>query len=101
MIIPNGTILEMGVAYQVARAMGIETVTFEFADQRERIWIAQNDEIMSHDTTALWQGLGGGDLPDKARQAMVELFSARKGARLWGATLPDNGNKIPLRALPR
>ena len=83
-IVPNGTILEMGVAYQVASAMGIETVTFEFADQRERIWIAQNDEIMSHDTTALWQGLGGRDLPEKARQAMVELFSARKGARLWG-----------------
>ncbi len=83
-IVPNGTILEMGVAYQVASAMGIETVTFEFADQRERIWIAQNDEIMSHDTTALWQGLGGQDLPEKARQAMVELFSARKGARLWG-----------------
>ena len=83
-IIPNGTILEMGVAYKVARKMGIETMTFEFADQRERIWIAQNDEIMSHDTTALWEGLGGQALPEEARQAMVELLAARKGARLWG-----------------
>ncbi len=83
-IIPNGTILEMGVAYKVARKMGIETMTFEFADQRERIWIAQNDEIMSHDTTALWDGLGGQALPEEARQAMVELLAARKGARLWG-----------------
>ena len=83
-IIPNGTILEMGVAYKVARKMGIETMTFEFADQRERIWIAQNDEIMSHDTTALWEGLGGQALPEKARLAMAELLSARKGARLWG-----------------
>ena len=83
-IIPNGTILEMGVAYKVARKMGIETMTFEFADQRERIWIAQNDEIMSHDTTALWEGLGGQALPEEARQAMVDLLAARKGARLWG-----------------
>ena len=83
-IVPNGTILEMGVAYKVARKMGINTVTFEFADQRERIWIAQNDEIMSHDTSALWEGLGGQALPEEARQAMEALFSARKGARLWG-----------------
>lgn len=84
-IVPNGTILEMGVAYQVARGMGIDTMTFEFADQRERIWIAQNDEIMSHDTSALWEGLGAQPLPEKAHQAMEELFSARKGARLWGS----------------
>ena len=83
-IIPNGTILEMGIAYKVAQKMGIETMTFEFADQRERIWIAQNDEIMRHDTTALWDGLGGQALPEEARQAMVELLAARKGARLWG-----------------
>jgi len=57
-IVPNGTILEMGVAYQIARLLGIQTVTFEFADQRERIWIAQDGEIMAHDTSALWEALG-------------------------------------------
>lgn len=84
LVIPNGTILEMGVAYQVARSLGIETVTFEFADQQERIWLAQNDEIMQHNTADLWDGLGWQPLPDKARQALMGLFGARKNANLWG-----------------
>lgn len=83
-IVPNGTILEMGVAYQIARLLGIRTVTFEFADQRERIWIAQDDEIMSHDTTALWEALGNQPLPEKAREILETLFTARKKATTWG-----------------
>ncbi|MGI6250570.1 MAG: hypothetical protein ACOYKD_04320 [Anaerolineaceae bacterium] len=83
-IVPNGTILEMGVAYQIARLRGIRTVTFEFADQRERIWLAQDGEIMSHDTTALWQALGNQPLPEKAKQKLVDLYAARKNAKSWG-----------------
>jgi len=84
LILPNGTILEMGVAYQVERLLGIRTVTFEYADQRERIWLAQDDEIMSHHTAELWNGLGGQPLPEAARQAVGELSFARKNAKLWG-----------------
>ena len=84
LVIPNGTILEMGVAYKIAGLLGIETVSFEFADQQERIWLAQNDEIMSHNTKALWESLGNQNLPEKAKQAMMNLFGARKGAQLWG-----------------
>ena len=85
LVIPNGTILEMGVAYQAARLLDIETVTFEFADQQERIWLAQNDEIMQHNTDDLWNSLGSQPLPEKARQALMGLFAARKNAHLWGA----------------
>ena len=84
LIVPNGTILEMGVAYRVAQLLGLRVVTFEFADQRERIWLAQDDEIMSHDTNALWQALGGQSLPEAARRAMLNLYAARRNARLWG-----------------
>ena len=84
LVIPNGTILEMGVAYQVAGLLGIETVTFEFADQQERIWLAQNDEIMQHNTADLWDSLGNQPLPEKAKQALSSLFGARKNAHLWG-----------------
>ncbi len=84
LIVPNGTILEMGVAYRVARLLGLRVVTFEFADQRERIWLAQDDEIMSHDTSALWQALGGQNLPETARRAMLNLYAARRNAKLWG-----------------
>jgi len=84
LVIPNGTILEMGVAYQVAQLLGIKTVTFEFADQQERIWVAQNDEIMRHNTSDLWNNLGDQPLPEKAKQALAGLFGARKNAHLWG-----------------
>ena len=84
LVIPNGTILEMGVAYKIAELLGIETVSFEFADQQERIWLAQNDEIMSHNTNDLWESLGNQTLPEKAKDAMMKLFGARKGAQLWG-----------------
>ena len=85
LVLPNGTILEMGVAYQIARMLGIRTITFEFADQRERIWLAQDDEIMSHHTDELWQGLGGQPLPEAARKAVGDLTFARKNAKLWGS----------------
>ncbi len=84
LVIPNGTILEMGVAYQVAGLLGIETVTFEFADQQERIWLAQNDEIMQHNTADLWNNLGNQPLPEEAKLALTSLFGARKNANLWG-----------------
>jgi len=83
-IVPNGTILEMGVAYRMARLQGIRAVSFEFADQRERIWLAQDDEIMSHDTRDLWEALGNQDLPAAAKTALEELLSSRKGAKTWG-----------------
>ncbi|NLC14497.1 MAG: hypothetical protein GX768_10715 [Chloroflexi bacterium] len=84
LVIPNGTILEMGVAYQVAGLLGVETVTFEFADQQERIWLAQNDEIMQHSTADIWNNLGNQPLPEKAKLALTNLFGARKNANLWG-----------------
>ncbi|HSN94750.1 MAG TPA: hypothetical protein VLR89_06775 [Anaerolineaceae bacterium] len=83
-IVPNGTILEMGVAYRMARLQGIRTVSFEFADQRERIWLAQDDEIMSHDTRDLWEALGNQPLPEAASEALEDLLNSRKGASTWG-----------------
>lgn len=85
LIVPNGTILEMGVAYAVAQELGIQTVTFEFADQRERIWLAQDSQIMTHDTQPLWEALGNQPLPAKARQALMDLYAARKNAKAWGS----------------
>ncbi len=100
LVVPNGTILEMGVAYKVAQFLGIKTVTFEFADQRERIWLAQDAEIMTHETHELWDALGNQPLPAKARQALLDLYAARKNAKAWGsfarqwqATAQQGGNE--------
>ncbi len=82
-VIPNGTILEMGAVYQVAKHLGIPVVTFEFGDQRERIWIAQDAEIMHHETDALWRALGDQPLTEEALGKLQELFSARQDAKTW------------------
>ena len=54
LVTPNGSILEMGAVYQVARYLEIPLVTYEFGEQRERIWLAQNDEVMLQHTDDLW-----------------------------------------------
>ena len=82
-VVPNGTIQEMGVVYRVARHLEIPVVTFEFGDQREHIWLAQDSEIMKHDTSALWQAHGSQPLTDEQFSRLQELFSAREEARTW------------------
>jgi len=82
-ILPNGTIQEMGVVYRVAQHLDIPTVTFEFSDQGEHIWLAQNAEIMRHETDDLWKAKGGDPLEDEQVQQLQDLFKARKGAKKW------------------
>ncbi|MDY6866665.1 MAG: hypothetical protein SVT56_01995 [Chloroflexota bacterium] len=82
-IVPNGTIQEMGVVYRVARYLNIPTVTFEFGDQHERIWLAQNAEIMRHETDDLWEALGDEPLDESQLQQLQELFAAREDAKTW------------------
>ena len=80
---PNGSILEMGAVYQTARHLGIPVVTYEFGEQRDRIWLAQDGEVMLQETDTLWQARK--DFPlDEAQQAQVrELYASRQRADLW------------------
>lgn len=82
-IIPNGSILEFGSVYQVARYLGLETVTFEFGEQRDRVWIAQNSEVMHQQTDDLWDAKQGGEIPKSEMERLIALHSSRKGANLW------------------
>ncbi len=82
-IVPNGTIQEMGVVYRVARQLGLPTVTFEFSDQRERIWLAQDSEIMRHYTDDLWAARGDEPLEEAHITQLQELYSARVDAKAW------------------
>lgn len=82
-ILPNGTIQEMGVIYRVARYLDLPTVTFEFSDQREHIWLAQNSEIMRHETDDLWAKKGDQPLDESQLDQLKDLFAARVDARTW------------------
>ena len=84
LVVPNGTILEMGVLYRLARSLDIPVVTYEFNDQKEQIWLAQNDEIMHQNTDRLWQVRSTIPLTPAQRGQIEELESARQGGRSFG-----------------
>jgi hypothetical protein len=83
-IIPNGLILEMGAVFRAARFLGIPTVTFEFNDQREQIWLAYNSPIMQQDTDPFWPIWRQKPLTEAMYQRLADLENARRGARVWG-----------------
>jgi len=82
-ILPNGSILEMGVVYQVARFLGIPAVTYEFGEQRGRIWLAKNAEVMRQETDTLWQARQDSPLTEEQLEQVRELFASRQRASLW------------------
>jgi hypothetical protein len=82
-ILPNGTILEFGVIYQVARHLGILTVTYEFGEQRDRIWLAQNAEVMRQETTELWHERCDQPLSHEQLGQVRKLFTSRQHASLY------------------
>lgn len=82
-ITPNGSMLEFGITYQVARQLGIPAVTYEFGEQSERLWMAQNDDVMRQDTSVLWQARKDMPLTETEWQRVKQFFSARQGGGLW------------------
>ena len=83
LLTPNGSILEMGVMYQAARLLGIPVVTYEFGEQRGRIWLAQQAEVMRQETDALWQARRDSPLNEEQWEQVRSLFASRQNASLW------------------
>ena len=100
-ILPNGTILEFGVIYQVARYLGIPTVTYEFGEQRDRIWLAQNAEVMRQDTSELWQAHQNQPLSPGAAEPGAQSFLPPASVAACGKTSPAAGRECPRKEVPR
>jgi hypothetical protein len=83
-LVPNGLILEMGIVFRVARYLNIPAMTFEFNDQREQIWLAQNTSIMRQDTDYLVEARCQLSMTDQMYERLADLENARRGARVWG-----------------
>lgn len=99
-IVPNGTIQELGIIYRVAQHLNIPVTTYEFSDQRQRIWLAQNSEVMRQVTDDLWKTRQEPLLNDKELERMRSLMMARQRgsmwenfARLWQDTPAQGGSK--------
>lgn len=83
-IIPNGTILEFGVAYRTCRSLKIPTTTYEFSDKRNAMWLAQNDEVMKQNTDGLWNANADYSLTPAELEEAKTLMSSRKNASTYG-----------------
>ncbi|MEW5870885.1 MAG: hypothetical protein AB1894_16550 [Chloroflexota bacterium] len=83
LLTPNGSILEMGAIYQAANHLGIPTVTYEFGEQRGRIWLAQQSEVMLQETGALWAAWKDTPLSEAQWQQIRALYASRQNASLW------------------
>ena len=83
LITPNGSILEMGALYQVARCLKMPVVTYEFGEQRGRIWLAHNSEVMLQETDELWASYKECSLLDEQLEQVRALYASRQSARLW------------------
>ena len=84
LLVPNSSVLEYSMAYRAARFLDIPAVTFEFSENREEIWLAQNDDIMRQNTDQLWQACGDIPLTGKQRTRISDMETARMGARTFG-----------------
>ena len=83
LLTPNGSILEMGAVYQAARHLKIPLVTYEFGEQRGRIWLAQDGEVMQQDTCAMWQTRQACPLDEMQWEQVRSLYASRQNASLW------------------
>ncbi len=100
-LIPNGLVTELGIFYQVARHLELNTVTYEFNDQREQIWLSQNEIVMRQATDQLWAVKGKLPLTPAERQQIAALEDARtsakkygKGTRFWQDVASVGGEKL-------
>lgn len=82
-IVPNGTIFEFGVVYEVAKHLNLPVVTYEFDNQKQHIWLAQNDRVMLQNTDALWEAYQKKPLTNEESEKIQALFEARKKASVW------------------
>ncbi|MFN2159905.1 MAG: hypothetical protein ACK2TW_08140 [Anaerolineales bacterium] len=82
-ITPNGSILEMGAIFQTARFLEIPTVTYEFGEQRGRIWFDLNREVMLQNTNKMWQSQKNFPFSDVEKNLIRDLYISRQNASLW------------------
>jgi len=82
-ILPSGSILEFGAVFHAARSLSLPVVTYEFGEQRQRIWLSLNQPVMRQNTDELWQVFRDRPLTAEQRERIQNLYAARMKANLW------------------
>ncbi|NPA30680.1 MAG: hypothetical protein GXO37_01615 [Chloroflexi bacterium] len=84
LVVPNAAVLEFGVAYEVARYLGIRVVSYEFEYQKGHVWVAHDTPVMDLNTDDLWAAVHDRPLTPEQWQRLQALMTARRGGRTWG-----------------
>jgi hypothetical protein len=82
-IVPNGLILEFGAVFEVAQYFEIPTITYEYGEQKDRIWLAQDQPVMFQDTSTMWTACEGQLFSEDQQKKIKELYASRQQAGLW------------------
>jgi hypothetical protein len=77
-IVPNGMIQEFGAVYETARYLGIPTVTYEFGEQDQRIWIGKDRWVIHHITTELWEQCKDRVLTEGEKKWLADFLAGRQ-----------------------
>ncbi len=77
-IVPNGMIFEFGAVYETARFLGIKTVTYEFGDAADGVWISQDSPVVHHETDDIWDARHDLPLTQDQRQKLASFFVRRQ-----------------------
>ncbi len=100
-IVPNGMIQEYGAVYEAARCLDIPTVTYEFGEQDQRVWLGQERLVMFHLTDELWAARQKRKLNAEQRAWLESFLAARQGitsgekfAHLWQKASRAGGDKV-------
>ncbi len=83
LLTPNGSILEMGAIFETARYLEIPAVTYEFGEQRGRIWLARNSQVMLQETNDLWDARCEQPLTASQWEQIQTLYASRQDGRLY------------------
>ena len=102
-VIANGMIQEFGAVYETARFLDIQTVTYEFGEQDQRIWFGHNSLVINHNTDNLWTTCEDRILNNEQRSWLDTFLAGRQGlstgtqfSHLWQKTGRDGGEKTHL-----
>ncbi len=82
-VIPNGSILEFGALRRTAQFASTRVTTYEYGEQRNRAWLAQDGEVMRLNTDPLWEARGDAPLTGEEQARLEALYKARRGGEAW------------------
>lgn len=82
-LLPSGSILEFTAVFHAARYLNVPVVSYEFGEQKQRIWFSLNGQVMRQDTDAMWAAYRDHPLTEGQLEQIRDLYAARQTARLW------------------